>query len=230
VDVHNAAISRVGSGLTWIWVDHDWNAGGTPSGVAQIGNAAMSAGISFGVYFWNANPSSSWGAGLLSQGYLYRSWNVYPQMDVISDWTPNPTTTLAEWDSGTLTRSVRDFTNVFLPTASNSHGIQSNFWMNPSQSRSSVDGRFSLVYQSDGNLVLYGPSGPLWSSGTYGTSPGVVVMQNDGNLVVYDSGGTPRWASNTSGQTGSYCLIQSDGNFVVYRGFTPVWASNTGVY
>lgn len=56
----------------------------------------------------------------------------------------------------------------------------------------------ALLYQYDGNLVLYAPGGgPLWASGTVGVSLGYTEMQPDGNLVIYDQAGVPRWATDT---------------------------------
>ncbi|MEO7272375.1 MAG: hypothetical protein ABIX28_17560 [Vicinamibacterales bacterium] len=93
----------------------------------------------------------------------------------------------------------------------------------------SGNGRFSLVYQGDGNLVLYRSDGrPLWASQTSGRSAGRTVMQMDGNLVVYDAGGTPIWASGTSGYGGASLLVQDDGNVVIYAASgAPLWASGT---
>jgi hypothetical protein len=97
----------------------------------------------------------------------------------------------------------------------------------PGQSRQSADGRFRLVYQVDGNLVLYQGSNPLWASATYGTTPGFVAMQADGNFVVYDSTGAV-WASNTWGHPGAFLVVQDDGNTVIYStGSSPLWAANT---
>ncbi|WP_442922085.1 hypothetical protein, partial [Microbispora sp. ATCC PTA-5024] len=87
----------------------------------------------------------------------------------------------------------------------------------PGQSISSGDGRYSFVYQGDGNLVLYGPGGALWDSKTGGTTAGVCVMQGDGNLVIYRPGGTPVWASGTSQDPGSRLVVQGDANVVIYR-------------
>jgi hypothetical protein len=100
------------------------------------------------------------------------------------------------------------------------------------QSVHSGDGRFTLVYQGDGNLVLYRWDGvPLWSSGTPGTSPGEAAMQGDGNLVVYDGGGTPLWSSGTAGQNGAYLSLQDDGNMVIYSaGGVPLWSTGTCCY
>ena len=83
----------------------------------------------------------------------------------------------------------------------------------PGQFRQSADGRFRLVYQVDGNLVLYQGSTPLWGSGTSGTELGFAVMQGDGNFVVYDSTG-PVWWSGT-GTPGAFLVVQDDGNTVI---------------
>jgi hypothetical protein len=63
----------------------------------------------------------------------------------------------------------------------------------------SCDGRFGLVMQEDGNLVLYAADGvALWHTVTYGHPGSYLAMQDDGNLVVYE-GGTPLWWSGTGG-------------------------------
>jgi hypothetical protein len=82
-------------------------------------------------------------------------------------------------------------------------------------------GRFTFVYQGDGNLVLYKnyrfqPRRPLWSTHTDGSTLGSTDMQGDGNLVVYDAGRAPLWASNTAGHPGSRLVVQDDGNVVIY--------------
>jgi len=103
--------------------------------------------------------------------------------------------------------------------------------LSPNQSRTSMDGRYNLVYQGDGNLVLYQlPSWtPLWWSCTNGTSPGQAVMQGDGNFVIYDSGGTPLAWTATEGNPGAYLTVQPDGNVVIYTPTAPnasIWYSN----
>ena len=101
------------------------------------------------------------------------------------------------------------------------------------QSLSSCDGRFVLVMQNDGNLVLYMGATPLWAMNAVGAA---VVMQTDGNLVDYDAngnvvfGGSGGWSlpSNTQGWTGAYASVQDDGNFVVYSSTgVPIWQSGT---
>jgi hypothetical protein len=99
----------------------------------------------------------------------------------------------------------------------------------PNQARTSSDGRFTFVYQGDGNLVLYqSGAGPLWASHTAGTSAGRTIMQGDGNLVIYDGGNQPVWASGTDGNPGAQVLVQNDGNVVIYTtAGVPIWATDT---
>jgi hypothetical protein len=97
----------------------------------------------------------------------------------------------------------------------------------PGEAVSSCDGRFSLTLQSDGNFVLYGPSGALWHTHTNGKSASGLVMQDDGNLVLYGTNGGALWNSGTYGQAGAFLSMQDDGNAVVYRGGTAVWNSGT---
>ncbi|MCC9306082.1 hypothetical protein LN042_02990 [Kitasatospora sp. RB6PN24] len=85
-------------------------------------------------------------------------------------------------------------------------------------------GNYELAMQTDGNLVIYGPSGSaLWYSGTVNSGTTVADAQTDGNFVVY-SGSTALWNSRTGGNPGAYPCFQPDGNLVVYR------PSGTGQY
>ncbi|MEZ4320094.1 MAG: peptidoglycan DD-metalloendopeptidase family protein [Myxococcota bacterium] len=98
------------------------------------------------------------------------------------------------------------------------------------QSLGSCDGRFSLVMQGDGNLVLYRAGGTaLWHTQTHGNPGAWAVMQGDGNLVVYSVWGTPLWSSGTHGHAGSTLAVQNDGNVVIYApNGAPLW--NTGTW
>jgi hypothetical protein len=96
-----------------------------------------------------------------------------------------------------------------------------------SQYLQSPDGRFRFVMQADGNIVLYGPSGALWSSGTLGTKARELRMQNDGNLVLYDQTSKGVWSSNTSHHYNAFLVVQNDGNVVIYEGGTALWSTGT---
>jgi hypothetical protein len=106
--------------------------------------------------------------------------------------------------------------------------MQAREILRPDWHITSSNGKYRLIYQLDGNLVLYRRDQALWTSNTSGKSVGKCVMQGDGNLVVYDASGTAVWNSGTL-QAGNRLLVQNDGNLVIYRpdGKTAVWASNT---
>jgi hypothetical protein len=92
-----------------------------------------------------------------------------------------------------------------------------------------------LVFQRDGNLVLYRGGDPdwepLWASDTAGKGASKLAFQADGNLVIYASRGgkdVPIWASNTAGRNVAKLALQDDCNLVLYDGAgKPYWASNT---
>jgi hypothetical protein len=89
----------------------------------------------------------------------------------------------------------------------------------------SCDGRYRFIVQgSDGNLVEYQSSTPLWASNSEGHEGDYLVMQDDGNLVLYSATRSPLWASGTYGHPGAHFAVQDDGNIVVYDGSTPLWA------
>ena len=80
----------------------------------------------------------------------------------------------------------------------------------------SCDGRFTLVIQSDGHLVLYQAGvGAIWYNSVFGSGH-TLHMQTDGHLVVYNGGGQPVWYTGTSGNNGAFLSVQNDGNVVVY--------------
>ncbi|MEV7629654.1 hypothetical protein [Actinoplanes sp. NPDC089786] len=92
------------------------------------------------------------------------------------------------------------------------------------QNQSLISGnrRYQARMQSDGNFVVYGPNGALWSSNTRGNNPRL-VMQSDGNLVIYSDSGVI-FTTNTQRRGGNRLVMQDDGNLVMYGG-SAVWAS-----
>lgn len=88
--------------------------------------------------------------------------------------------------------------------------------------------KYNLVFQNDGNLVLYNPnSNPIWATGTEGRATRMSV-QADGNVVLYDFSNQPIWATNTDGNPGAFLSLQNDGNLVVYTGNRkPIFATGT---
>jgi hypothetical protein len=122
--------------------------------------------------------------------------------------------------------------NYTLDPAGNRTTLNSSnpvFTLGPGQEMHSADQRFTFSMQSDGNLVLYAPTGYLWASNTYGNPGAYLAFQNDGNLVIYkgDSSGSI-WNSATQSNC-ARLVVQNDGNVVIYSAAGPsVWSTNTG--
>lgn len=232
-DVHNGALSQTGSGIQYFTLDHDWTVGGNYGEIAAVRDYLRSFGMQFGVLFWKSGYQD-WQAGLMQQGLNYRNNNLTFDFAYVNDFVGVPATTIPETLPGTYARSVRDFSNAFLPAPTSVNGLRANEYMLPNEFRDSVDGRFRLQYQGDGNLVLSRKADGLVLWATYtNTNPSVAggawMQGTDGNFVVYNyvngayvpSG----WASNTSSaaNAGAFLVVQSDSNVVIYRGAVPIW-------
>ena len=93
------------------------------------------------------------------------------------------------------------------------------------QSLMSQDGRFTLDFQQDGNLVVhawttlrYGQA--IWSSGTQGQDVDSAYLQPDGSFVIKDADGSTAWSSGSKNPLwGDYSMVmQNNGNLVAYTG------------
>ena len=98
-----------------------------------------------------------------------------------------------------------------------------NFTLTTGKMYYSPNKQYCVVFQSDGNLVVYkcNPStkatiSAVWNTGTYGNPNSTCVMQKDGNLVIYNSANTPIWNTRTSGKNGAYLTIMDDGELNIY--------------
>lgn len=82
----------------------------------------------------------------------------------------------------------------------------------------SASGRYVLILQPDGNLVLYDAhtNTALWHTHTYGSVANQLFMQPDGNLVLYAPGSVALWHTHTYRYPGASLLVQDDGNLVLY--------------
>lgn len=85
--------------------------------------------------------------------------------------------------------------------------------------------QYYLVFQNDGNLVMYSKKNtPVWDSKTENKGSRA-EFQRDGNFVVYNGSGTAVFNAKTNGK-GSRLAIQDDGNLVIYgTRNNAVWAS-----
>ncbi|GAA5157885.1 hypothetical protein GCM10023321_36790 [Pseudonocardia eucalypti] len=103
--------------------------------------------------------------------------------------------------------------------------LASGATLGPNQSVRSGNGRYTLIQQTDGNLVFYDSARrALWSSQTTGKGART-VMQGDGNLVVVNAANQPVWHAGTAPNQGAWLGVQDDGNLVIYSsGKVPLWS------
>ena len=90
----------------------------------------------------------------------------------------------------------------------------------------SCHGRFQLVMQNDGNLVLYFKDAPLWQIGL-ASGATHLTMQPDGNLVLYAGAKVVWQAPGTFAHPGAFLSVQPDGNMVAYVGTKALWQTST---
>ncbi len=82
------------------------------------------------------------------------------------------------------------------------------------------DGNF-VIYKPNGGVE--------WASNTDGQGFTKLVFQSDGNLVLYnDDESKAKGLSNTYMYPNSQCFLQEDGNLVIYHGGRAVWSSRHG--
>ena len=82
------------------------------------------------------------------------------------------------------------------------------------------NGKYQLIMQSDGSLVMYRSDGTIRYS--MAKNGAYAVMQSDGNFVEYNSNGAALFSTGTANSvpTPNLLHIQEDGNLVVY---SPTW-------
>ncbi|GAW52461.1 hypothetical protein PD653_4558 [Nocardioides sp. PD653] len=93
----------------------------------------------------------------------------------------------------------------------------------------SSNGAYTLVMQSDANLVLYHGSRAIWASGTNGRPVHHLKLHDNGCMALIDSSGNWLWrpSPDPCNKGGDHLAVQNDGNLVLYAGSRAVWASNT---
>lgn len=89
-----------------------------------------------------------------------------------------------------------------------------------------TNGDYRLVFQTDGNLVIYKVSTgqAIWNAGSMGGNR--LSMQGDGNLVVYKDN-TALWNTQTNGRGACYLAFTNYGRLYV-RQPQALWSTKTG--
>ena len=90
----------------------------------------------------------------------------------------------------------------------------------------SVNREYHLVFQEDGNLVVYDKDKNVYWASNIQNRGARAELQRDGNLVVYDYSRRSVFASNSNNKGGNTLRMQDDGNLVIYDRYNkPIWAS-----
>jgi hypothetical protein len=81
----------------------------------------------------------------------------------------------------------------------------------------SSNGQYTLILQTDGNLVIYclANGNPTWSSNTYGKGSKNFTLQPDGNLVIHGADGKVIWETNSKG--GTLLIMEDNGVASLYN-------------
>lgn len=82
--------------------------------------------------------------------------------------------------------------------------------------RSARGGRYTLVYQGDGNLVAYDRGTAYWSTKTWDHTTGAVAFRPDGSVALFDAAGTVLWSTPATATPGRLVLLRN-GVIALYR-------------
>ena len=106
--------------------------------------------------------------------------------------------------------------------------LKSGSSLKPGDFLTSPNGTYRLELQTDGNLVLSGPTGPAWDSKTWGQPVVTADMQADGNFVLYTADHGVVWRTDTADKPGAHLVLQDDRNVVIYAadGTVVLWSPN----
>lgn len=133
------------------------------------------------------------------------------------------------------TVSATNLQMLGMPKAPTSKFLWSNTGLPPRQAEKSSDfilnagqslalgqqvalGSYLLVFQTDGNLVIYGQNNSVvWASYTQNKGATTAIMQNDGNFVIYDSNGTALWNAGTYNNPGAYLIFKDNGTLSIMK-------------
>lgn len=108
--------------------------------------------------------------------------------------------------------------------------LQEGDFLLPGNILFSTSQNYQLIYQADGNLVVYKAETqePIWASKTQGNRAWRTYMQDDGNFVVYTDHAKPVWQSGVYGSQykGSKLFLEDTGKLVIRKGEEDIVWSN----
>lgn len=87
--------------------------------------------------------------------------------------------------------------------------------------------RLQLTLTDDGDIVLRDQGRTVWRADTDGRGGNLLVFQSDGNLVLYSRYGGTVWTSRTNHNNGATLVLRADGNVVISSNGKVVWQTGT---
>ncbi|RIJ76241.1 hypothetical protein D1871_12340 [Nakamurella silvestris] len=92
----------------------------------------------------------------------------------------------------------------------------------------SKNGKYRMVVQADGNVVVLHGKKALFNTGTFGKGRTNLVLGPKGDLVVRTAKNTVLWRSHTKGKGAYKLVINNAGTLILYKGKgRGVWTSKT---
>ena len=195
-----------------------WNAGtyGNPGsrcvmqkdGNLVIYNSANSA-------LWHTHTNGKTGARLsiMDDGEL----RIYSRLTQGYTWTNGYHGSVSQTSSGNSSSGVSIAAASVVVDA-----VKGTVELTPGKFYTPPNKQYVLVFQTDGNLVVYHYNSatnkaydPVWNSGTHGNSGAKCYLQSDGNLVIYNSSMTALWNTHTNGKRRATLYIKDDGEISV---------------
>lgn len=118
-----------------------------------------------------------------------------------------------------------------LSTTGTSSTLSLNNSLSAGERRVSTNGWYQIIFQADGNLVVYDKTNtPRWSSGTGGLGGTSATLLSTGNLVIRNAALNVLWQTSTGGQGITQGIMTTEGFFELRNGTTGavVWSTSGG--
>ncbi|MEV4626103.1 hypothetical protein AB0J90_07420 [Micromonospora sp. NPDC049523] len=87
--------------------------------------------------------------------------------------------------------------------------------------------RLRLTLADNGDVTLQDQGQTVWRTNTGGRGGELLVFQGDGNLVLYSRSGSTVWSTRTSGHNGATLVLRADGNVVILSNGRTLWQTGT---
>jgi hypothetical protein len=139
---------------------------------------------------------------------------------------PTPSATAAEHHTTPKPRRARPAPErIVKPPHWRSKVIEGTYVLHPGEDVRT--NRMRLTLRTNGDLVLSDEHDKaVWSTGTHAAGTHV-VFQADGNFVLYSSTNETLWSSRTDGHDGAVLVLRADGDLAITQGGTVLWHTGT---